>query len=74
MIHINLNEQEERKEFALAAAAHFAKEPKHTTYTEGRIKVGELFAVRWGLMEDCVLTFRISEDTPVEVYEQVIKY
>ena len=58
-------------EFAKDAAKHFAENPSHSSY--GDIKPGSLIALRWGLVDDCVLVLKLnSEHIPVN-YQQLIK-
>lgn len=58
--------------FARKAAAHFARNPKHHTYTDGEIEPGCLLAMRWGLGDDCVLVLRLDErHTPTNYMELV---
>ena len=47
--------------FAHKAAAHFAREPKHSTYTDGDIEPGCFLAIRWGLCEDCVVVVKLDD-------------
>lgn len=62
----------ERARFAEAAAEHFAKNKQHWTYSAGDGPVpGELFALRWGLGNDCVVVVRIGDDEPVN-YQSII--
>lgn len=70
----HLSEERERLDFAAKAAAHFASHPQHHTYS-GTMDVSQdaWFAVRWGMGQDCVLTFRVSDKYPVTVYQQAIK-
>ena len=49
-------------EFVEEAAHHFEAHPDHTTYTRGDIEPGCLFALRWGMFEDCVVVFKLAED------------
>jgi hypothetical protein len=69
---LHMSEEIERQEFAKKAADWFAKEPKCFTFTDGEIVAGCWFAVRWGLGEDCVVVFKIDEDSPVVNYHQLI--
>ena len=60
-------------EFAKKAAEAFSKEKDFTTFTlNGKIEGGELFAVRWGLGDDCVLVFRLDFNEPI-IFKQFIK-
>lgn len=60
-------------EFAEKAAAHFAAHPEHSTYTEGEIISGCLFAVRWGLGDDCVLVFKLDENHVPTNYQNLVR-
>lgn len=68
---IDLTEQAERTDFATKAAVYFAKNPNKTSYTTGAIETDALFAIRWGLGQDCVLVFRIQDEP--ELYENIIQ-
>lgn len=70
---IDISKQNERIEFAEEAAAYFSEHPEKTTYTSGEILAGELFALRFGLGEDCVVVFRLDEHELVENYQNLIK-
>lgn len=72
MIMVNVNERKERKEFAEEAATYFYKHPNKTTYTSEEIKAGELFALRFGMGDDCVVVFRLDENQDVENYQNII--
>ena len=63
----------EKLAFAKKAAAHFASHGNHTTYTDGDVLPGCLFAVRWGLGEDCVLVFKLDECAEIVNYQQIIR-
>ncbi len=60
-------------EFAKRAAERFAGNPNLTTYTDGAITTGCLFALRFGMGDDCVLVFRLDEDFEPTNYTQLIK-
>ena len=67
-----MHDERERQAFAQRAADHFANNPKHWTYSnEEGPTPGALFALRWGLGQDCVVVFRISDDEPVN-YQNII--
>lgn len=46
--------------FARKAIQHFLEHPTHYTFTADVIEYGELFAVRWGADQDCVVVFEIG--------------
>ena len=58
--------------FARKAAAHFAKHPEHSTYTGADIEPGCFLAIRWGLMEDCVLVVKLDETHIPTNYAQLV--
>lgn len=66
-------EEQERISFAKRAAEHFAKHPEHYTFTGGDIVPGCLFAVRWGIGDDCVLVFRVDPDCEVVNFQQAVQ-
>ncbi len=67
-----LEERQEKDLFAKRAAEHFANRPSNYTFTDGEIKSGEYFALRFGMGDDCVVVFRIDDETPVN-YQNIIK-
>lgn len=69
---IDINERAIRGRFAKDAALYFQNHPEKTSYTTGEIAKGELFALRYGLGNDCVVVFRIDENEPVENYQNII--
>lgn len=69
------SEQDAERAFAEEAAKSFAENPESTTYTEGNLDAGALLALRWGLLDDCVVVIKISDDhEPVNYYNLVAKY
>jgi hypothetical protein len=73
MIMTTAQEEIESLDFAKRAANRFAKDKKLTTYTDSEISQGCLFAMRWGLCDDCVVVFRLDDSfTPIN-YQQLIK-
>jgi hypothetical protein len=68
-----LGEEEEIKKFVQLAAIAFGENPQYATFTDGEIEPGKMFAVRWGLGEDCILIFKIDEDFQPRNYANVIK-
>jgi hypothetical protein len=68
-----VGEQADLLDFANEAAACFAKNETCWTFTRsGRIKPGELFAMRWGMGNDCVLVFRIDDNFEPVNFQQAI--
>jgi len=49
-------------EFAKVAMKWFIEHPEHTTFTEKEPDDGCLFAVRWGMGQDCVLVFTVGDE------------
>ena len=60
------------RDFAKMAAMAFANHKSVHTYTNGGIEAGELFAVRFGGGDNCVVVFRIDEDFEPINYQQLI--
>ncbi len=56
-----LTNEEETIKFAKMAANDFEKNPQHMSFTLGEIEPGCLFALRYGLGDDCVLVFKLDE-------------
>jgi len=75
MRETNMDAEREVNAFAVQAAKHFGQHPENYTYTEGGIKAGSLFAMRYGLPGDSVVVFRIdSYFEPVNYQELIIEY
>ena len=70
---VDLVKREERALFVQQAAEAFAVNKKFYTYTSGEITKGCLFAVRWGLSDDCIVVFRLDEEAEIENYANVSK-
>lgn len=70
---IQLEDQLEQIEFAKRAAAKFAGDPKMFTYTDKDIQPGCLFAMRWGMGDDCVVVFKLDDYFEPTNYHQLIK-
>jgi len=68
-----MEEEDEVREFAERAASHFANHERCTSYTDANIEAGYLFALRFGLDEDCVIVFRLDENFEPINYQQLIK-
>jgi hypothetical protein len=69
--HTTVSDETARMDFAKNAAAHFAANPKHSSF--GEIAPGELIALRWGLGDDCVLVLRIDAFEEAVIFAQIIK-
>lgn len=73
MKHVTLSEEEEKQAFVKKAAAYFAKNKNHWSYTEGNIVAGCYFALRWGLDDNSVLLFKLDENLEPVIYSQAIR-
>ncbi len=73
MRHIYMSSVKEEIGFVEKAAKHFAEHPEHNTYTDGEIVSGGMFAVRWGLGDDCVLVMKLDDSFEPTVYGQLIR-
>ena len=73
MRQICLKEEKERADFALRAAANFAKYPEHSVYTDAEIIPGCEIGLRWGLDNDCVLVLQFAEFVEPVLYAQVVE-
>lgn len=72
---VYMEEMDEVKEFAKRAAKKFADNNHLSTYTDDVIEPGCLFAVRWGLGNNCVVVFRLDEDfEPINFQELIRDY
>lgn len=69
---MNMEEQEDKLAFVKEAAGLFSVNSRCRSYTRDGIKPGALFALRFGMGEDCVVVFRIDEDFPVENFQNII--
>ena len=70
--HTMMSEQEELLRFVREAATIFSEDTKLTSYTQYDIKPGCLFALRWGLDNDCVMVFRLDNGFEPIIFDQVI--
>jgi hypothetical protein len=52
----------EKIEFAERAAKFFENNPKYYSFTDGEIRCGAYFAMKQGILDDCVLVFQIGDD------------
>lgn len=59
--------------FAEKAAKMFAENKQITTYTESDIVPGCFFAVRWGMLDDCVVVLKLDENHEPTNYENLVK-
>ena len=67
----SIAEQMIELEFVSRAAKHFEENPKHFTF--GETKPGELWGVRWGMGENCVLVIKLDEEKPLAIYQNEIR-
>jgi len=58
-------------DFVRKAQRAFEADPKILSF--GTIEPGELFALRWGLTDDCIMVFRIDREYLPINYIQMIK-
>lgn len=72
MEHTTMGQTMEIVEFAKRAADCFSSDDKIATFTDARIESGCLFALRWGLGDDCVVVFRLGDMAPV-CFDQLIE-
>lgn len=68
-----VEEDIEQQEFAKRAAKHFAENPQHSSYTDSEIGPGCLFALRWGIMEDCVVVMKLDDNHVPTNYQQLTR-
>lgn len=68
MKHRRLNEEFEKIALVQAAKEAFDKDPKLATFSIGDVVEGSLFAVRWGLDNDCIMILKIDESTEPEIF------
>lgn len=59
--------------FARKAAKHFAEHPEHNTYAEDEIQQGCFLAIRWGLMDDCVVVVKLDESHVPTNYMELVR-
>lgn len=69
---VYLSNEKEIQEFVLRAAKKF-EDSKVYTYTDGEIEAGCLFAMRYGLDNDCVVVFKLDEYLEPVNYQNLIK-
>ncbi len=72
MKHTNLSELVEIIDFVNSAKEHFEKDNNMRTFTINAVDAGCLFAVRWGLGDDCVLVFKLDENFEPLIFGQAI--
>lgn len=69
---VYMSDDDEVRYFAKKAAMFFAKHEDYCTFTRGGIEAGELFAVKFGIDNDCVVVFRIDKNFEPINYQQLI--
>jgi hypothetical protein len=73
MISVYASEEDDQQQFARRAAEHFAAHPEHQTYTDEEIACDQWFAVRYGLGNDCVVVFKISDSVEPKNYMELVR-
>lgn len=73
MKQVHLAELEEQQAFVREAGSYFAANPSKHTYTQGDIVIGCWFGMRWGMGEDCVLAFRVSDEVEPTIFVNAIR-
>ena len=68
-----INDEIETQEFAKLAAERFAGNKELYSFTKDKIIPGCLFALRWGLGEDCVVVFKLDENFEPINFQQLVK-
>jgi len=66
---ICLKNYSEEVEFAKRAGRHFAENSNHHTFTDCDIDESTFLAVRWGLLEDCVVVIKRNKNHKPKIYE-----
>ena len=66
---IRLEEFDEEVEFAKRAGKYFAEHKECQTFTDSDIDKSSFLAVRWGLLEDCVVVVKRDESHQPKIYE-----
>jgi hypothetical protein len=70
---VYIGDEREQQEFAERAAKKFAGNEDLTTYTDEDIAPGCLFALRWGLGDDCVVVFKLDDFHVPTNYQELVK-
>ena len=73
MRQVRVDELNEEIAFAEKAAKKFAENNELSTLTESEILPGCLFAVRWGLDNDCVVVLKIDECHEPKNYSNLVR-
>jgi len=69
----SLEENNFMSSFLNDAIRCFEDNPEKYTYTETEIKAGCLFALRFGLSDDCVVIFQLDEDFEPINFQKAVK-
>lgn len=70
---VRMEEEKELHEFVQKAAKSFSENPEFYTFTEGGIECGAFFALRYGLGDDCVVVFKISDEMEPVNFQNIIE-
>jgi hypothetical protein len=73
MRQVKTSEIHEELAFVKMAAKYFSENKQCHTFTKKDITTGCLFAVRWGLLDDCVVVLRLDDNHEPKIYANVIK-
>ena len=72
---VYMDQERDCHSFAIRAAIHFSDHKEHFTYTDGDIEPGCLFAMRYGLGDDCVVVLKLDcEFVPVNFQQLIREY
>ena len=70
---VYIDDEIEQLKFARKAAKEFSKDSKMYSFSYGELKPGTLLALRWGLLDDCVLVVRLYEIHRPTNYQNLVK-
>lgn len=73
MRSVYIDDEHNMEGFARRAAKHFAENEETRSFTDGDIERGCLFALRFGLGNDCVVVFEIGENIEPTNYQELVK-
>jgi len=71
---VRIEDEKEEREFALRAATAFDADEHLVSYTDGDIKAGCFFALRFGADEDCVVVMKLDEFHEPINYQNIILF
>lgn len=66
---VRIEEYNEEVEFAKRAGKHFSENKECTTFTDSDIDESTFIAIRWGMLEDCVVVVKRDESHKPKIYE-----